>query len=140
MQELADRTESDEAPGAKTLPVIANTCATAPGSLDVAPFDPTLPPPDNDGLTGNDDCVGRDSAYEPGNTLRCEQQDPTLVCTSDRKAWNCDRAALCPAGVWARRRGGVLRMGCSGRGAGSPRPPSHLPRPGQTRSAIVEAP
>jgi len=84
MQELVDWVENDTAPGVKELPVIASTSAAAPASLQVAPFDPTLPPPDNEGLNNNYDYVGRESSYEPGNNLWCEQQGPTLVCTGDQ--------------------------------------------------------
>ena len=84
MQELVNWVETDQAPGVKELPVIASTAAAAPASHTVEPFDPTLPPPDNDGLNSGYDYVGRDSTYRPGSALWCSQQGPTLVCTGNR--------------------------------------------------------
>jgi feruloyl esterase len=84
MDELVDWVENDQAPGVKDLPVIYSSAENAPASLQVAPFDPTLPAPDNDGLNSNYDYVGRESDYQPGNALWCEQQGATLACTSNR--------------------------------------------------------
>ena len=84
MQELVDWVENDQAPGVKDLPVIYSSAENAPASLQVAPFDPTLPAPDNDGLNSNYDYVGLDSDYQPGRALWCEQQGPTLVCSDNQ--------------------------------------------------------
>ena len=83
LQELADWVEQDQAPGVKELTVTASTTTPAPVSLTVAPFDPTLPPPNNDGLNSNYDYVGQESSYQPGSALWCEQEGPTLVCTGE---------------------------------------------------------
>jgi feruloyl esterase len=84
LQELADWVEQDRPPGVKELAVTASTTAPALASLEVAPFDPTLPPPENDGLNSGYDYVGWESVYQPGRALWCEQQGPTLVCTDER--------------------------------------------------------
>ena len=84
LDELVAWVEEAQAPGAKELPVTASTTEPAPASLTVAPFDPTLPPPDNEGLNSNYDYVGRDSAYQSNNALWCEQDGSNLACTGER--------------------------------------------------------
>lgn len=84
MQDLVDWVENDQAPAVKELPVIASTAAAAPASLEVAPFDPLSPPPDNDGLNSNYDYVGQDTVYQPDNALWCEQNGASLVCRTGK--------------------------------------------------------
>jgi feruloyl esterase len=86
LQELVEWVEQDQAPGVKELAVTAITMSPAPAALSVAPFDPSLPPPDNDGLNSGYDYVGRDSAYRPGSALWCEQKGLALTCSHERPA------------------------------------------------------
>jgi hypothetical protein len=81
MQELADWVERGRAPGAKELAVTAKPTPPPLQSITVAPFDPTAPPPDNDGLNSDYDYIGRRSAYQPDNELWCEWRGPDIVCT-----------------------------------------------------------
>jgi hypothetical protein len=84
LQELTAWVESGRAPGAKVLPVTAKTTPPPLASITVRPFDPTRPPPVNNGLNSNYDYIGRDSAYQANNELWCEQRGPNLVCTHSR--------------------------------------------------------
>jgi len=81
MPELVAWVEHGEAPGEITVPVTAQTAGAHLTSLDVEPFDPLKPAPDNDGLNSNYRYIGKASDYMPGNELWCPERGQTLTCS-----------------------------------------------------------
>jgi len=81
MPELVAWVEHGQAPGEITVPVTAQTAGAHLTSLDVEPFDPLKPAPDNDGLNSNYRYIGKASDYRPGAALWCPEQGLTLICS-----------------------------------------------------------
>jgi hypothetical protein len=76
--------ENGKAPATVEIPVTAQTTGLPLSTLTVTPFNPLTPAPKNNGLNSNYDYIGKISAYQPGNELRCTQQGQTLVCSHQR--------------------------------------------------------
>jgi len=81
MPELVAWVEHGEAPGEITVPVTAQTAGAHLSSLDVEPFDPLKPAPDNDGLNSNYRYIGKASDYRPGEALWCPERGEILTCS-----------------------------------------------------------
>lgn len=84
MTPLVRWVERGQAPAAIHLPVTSQTTGTPLKTLTVTPFNPLVPPPQNNGLNSNYRYIGKASTYRPGNELWCRQQGPKLVCSHQR--------------------------------------------------------
>ena len=81
MPQLVAWVERGEPPGDVALPVTAQTVGEHLTSLTVAPFNPVVPGPQDNGLNSNYNYVGETSDYTPGNELwRPERRQP-LTCS-----------------------------------------------------------
>jgi feruloyl esterase len=67
MQQLTSWVEHGQAPATISLPVTSQTTGIPLRTLTVAPFNPLVPPPHNNGLNSNYRYIGQTSAYRPGN-------------------------------------------------------------------------
>ncbi len=81
MPQLVAWVERGEAPGDVTLPVTAQSFGAHLTSLTVAPFDPLLPAPQNNGLNSNYSYIGESSDYTPGAALWCREGKYPLTCS-----------------------------------------------------------
>jgi hypothetical protein len=63
------------------LPVTAQTAGDNLTELTVAPFDPTQPAPQNNGLNSNYDYIGASSDYQKRNELWCTWDEQRLTCS-----------------------------------------------------------
>ena len=81
MPQLVDWVEHGQPPSILILPVTAQTTGDHLTELHVAPFDPTQPAPQNNGLNSNYRYIGASSDYQPGSALWCTWHEQQLTCS-----------------------------------------------------------